>query len=449
MDLKLIVASMSALGLISCPVYAAIQKDAPICTISQNTVILDGMTQNYGRAIPNPCRPGWFSRIRMAGGVNVDVGHWGNRNQNYMGENYQRVSLNDSYINLSADVSKYVNAFASVSYMNATTLLNPDVYNNRGAAEYSAAYANNINGNAANTVQIEQAFATIANFDEFPFFLQFGKSFQDFDRYRIHPITRSIDQVMSEVLATSIKLGFVANGFHGAVYGFDTPVGEGNVDSDKGTGNFGAALGYSSVSDTVGWDLGIGYLYNLVGVNDIAYAIQNFNNATGYNTRVAAGNAYAGINYDTFYLGAGFTIALNNFNRLDLPSNGYASLTNSSVSVGSGAIVTTPTATPVGVAPIFVPGANGAKPWAFGMKAGYGFTGWDKEQHVHLGYQASMEASGLNLPRYRVLFGYDVDILKNNNWAVEWDHDIGYDTSQGGTGIATNLVSVRSTVKFG
>ena len=143
MNLKLVVASMSVLGLVSCPVIATANhakhkhhhkvmkqevhhdykdmgalpaKDEPACVISQASVVLDGMNQNMGRSMPNPCNPGWFNRIQVSGGINVDVGKFGNRNTNYMGENYQRFSLNDAYLNLAADINEWVKAFASLSY---------------------------------------------------------------------------------------------------------------------------------------------------------------------------------------------------------------------------------------------------------------------------------------------------------------------------------------------
>ena len=76
-----------------------------------------------------------------------------------MGENYQRFSLNDVYINVSANVNDWTKAFASISYMTATTNPNdggPTKYKNMGAAEYSAAYANNIAGTGNNFLQLEQ-----------------------------------------------------------------------------------------------------------------------------------------------------------------------------------------------------------------------------------------------------------------------------------------------------
>ena len=83
MNLKLVVASMSVLGLVCCPVLATAgskhkhkhqtqtvsndykdYKDmAPACVITQNTMTFMEMTQSMNRAMPNPCNPGWWNRV--------------------------------------------------------------------------------------------------------------------------------------------------------------------------------------------------------------------------------------------------------------------------------------------------------------------------------------------------------------------------------------------------
>src|SRR3990167_9131295 len=299
MKLKLVVASMSVLGLVSCPVFAATTttykhhhhkhhhqvahqdykdmgalpyKDQPACMISQNSMIMTDMSQNDGRSLPNPCNPGWFNRIAMSGGVNVDIGKFGNRNQNFMGENYQRVSLNDAYLNLSADVNEWAKAFASLSYSNPTiSTAQATSTGNAVNSEYSAAYTNNIGSDDHSDVQLEQAYATLGNMDESPFFVQVGKYYQDFGRYEIHPITRSLTQSMSETLATALGAGFVTNGFSGEVFAFDNPISL--TGQTKTSINYGAGLGYNQMNSDLGWDLGVGYMRNLMGANDIAYVV--------------------------------------------------------------------------------------------------------------------------------------------------------------------------------
>jgi hypothetical protein len=461
MNLKLVVASMSVLGLVSCPVFAATHakhkkmkhqtvaqrdykdmgtfKDAPVCSVSQTSMIMSGMNQNVGRSMPNPCNPGWYNRIAMAGGVNIDIGKWGNRNANYMGENYKHLSINDAYFNVAASISDWVKAFASVSYMTATTNANPGTFNSFGLSEYSAAYSNNIAGTANNTVQLEQGYATIANFDVSPVFLEIGKHFQNFSSYEIHPITASLTQTMSEVLTTSAELGFVSDGFNGSVYVFDDPISKAG-DSSTPT-NYGVSLGYSHPNDQLGYAVGVGYLYNLIGANDTAYSIvnlrQDFATGSGTYAQRASGLALFGdVNSGPFTVGVRYTTALQRFSVNDLPKNGIADFTPASVVSGAGSVA--PTA-----------GASGAKPWAAGINAGYNFDAWGKGQNVYVGYQASREAAGLNLPRSRWLVGYGVDMFHGASFGIEWDHDNAYKAADGGNGNNTDLVSLRSSVKFG
>jgi hypothetical protein len=442
MNRKLVVA-MSILGLVSCPVFAAtsakhkhhhkhqmveaqhVYKDVlpePVCTITQNARIMSDMSQDFGRAMPNPCNPGWFNRLTFTGGVNVDLGKFGNRNANFMGVNYQRFSLNDAYLNVGATINDWVKAFASLSYSTAT--INPPDTMLGGVpnAEYSAAYSNNVTAGGSSTVQLEQAYATVANFDASPLFLQVGKKFQDFSRYEIHPITRSLTQVMSETLATSLNVGFVANGFNGTLYAFDDPMGK--VGKTSTTTNYGIGLGYAAPADDLGWDIGVGYLYNLIGVNDIAYVVNQFNQvsgrAQGYNSRIGGAAAYFDLNSGPFMVGLRYTTAVQRFSMLDAPKNFMATST------------------------------TGAKPWAAGIQAGYGFEAWGKSQNIYLGYQTSREAASLLLPKYRYLVGYGVDLFgKNTTVAIEWDHDKAFSTSNGGNGSSYNLVTIRTGFKFG
>jgi len=461
MNLKLVVATMSVLGLVTCPVLASAHskhkhkhqtqaatdykdyKDmAPACVITQNTMTFMEMSQSLNRSMPNPCNPGWWNRIQLSGGMNVDVGKFGNRNQNYMGENYQRFSINDAYLNVAADVSEWSKAFASISYNTATTNSNPSVYSVRGNAEYSAAYSNNIGGSSNSAIQLEQGYVFIGNLEMSPLFVQVGKSFQDFSRYEIHPITRSLTQVMSETLATSLKLGFIANGFNGGVYVFDDPIGKIGGNSQKPT-NYGIALGYDMPNDQLGWDVGAAYLYNMIAANDVAYSVVNFTGQSAYNSRVGAVALYGDVNSGPFFLNARYTTAVQRFNANDMTKNGNADLAY----VVNGAGVTNVIGSGIAVTPNA--NASGAKPWAAGLTAGYGYNAWGIAQNIYLGYQASREAAGMNVPKSRWLVGLGAEAWKNTSVGIEWDHDQAYSTSNGGSGSNGNLVSLRSSVKFG
>ncbi|HVY53088.1 MAG TPA: LbtU family siderophore porin [Gammaproteobacteria bacterium] len=452
MNLKLVALSMSVLGLISSPVLAdtvhkhkhhkrhhqvahhdykamgampaAEVAPAPMATTSYQSAILDQMGQNVGN--PKPM-PEWFNRIGVSGGVNLDTGKWGSRTvadrayvgtfdpataslfrAGYTGENTKRYSLNNVYLNVGADVNEWSKAFASLSYTDAS-------YNYSQAYQTTSDSTSLYNNNSQ--VNVEQAYLRISNFDCSPVFFEAGKSFQDYGRYTIHPITRSMTQVMSETLRTSLKLGFITDmGVHGSAYTFQNPVSEVNT-SEKSL-NWGAALGYAQPNDQLGFDIGAGYMYNIFGVNDIGntFAISH---TGGYHNRVGGLSAYADVNWEAFTVGARYTTALQSFSALDVAEN--MTHTNS-----------------------------GAKPWAAGLQAGYDFNAWAKNQNLWVGYQVSNQTVFMNLPRQRWSVGYGIDVVKNTSLSAQWDHDVAYSVAQGGPGSGnSNLISVRAAVKFG
>lgn len=482
MKLKLIVASMGLLGLISCQTFAATDDantsttktkhhhhhkmkkhhhhmkhearkqemreemravvahpdfKGEVCTVSQTAIILDESTQNLGRSLPNPCNPGWFNRIAFSGGINVDLGKWGNRNANYMGENYQRLSINDAYLNFTANVNDWTKAFASIS-LNTATSNDPSTAAGistpqHHVAEYDEAYTGNMTGGTGGALQLEQGYVTFSNFDVTPLYVQIGKQFQDFGRYQIHPITESLTEVMSKTLTTSAKLGFIVPmGLHGSVSVFDDPISK--IGQTKKPTDFTVALGYDQPNDQLGWGVGIGYIYNLIGVNDIAFQVAQFNANNASNTDAgfthhASGVAlYGDVNSGPFALSATWTTATQRFSVFDLPEHGVADVMSNGLPMAS---------------------AAGAKPWTAGIQGGYGFEYWGKSQNIYLGYQASGEAAGLLLPKNRWLAGYDIEVWRDTNLGFEWDHDTSYSVGNGGTGNNSNLASLRASVQFG
>lgn len=384
--------------------------------------MMDGMTQNTNRAI-HPS-PDWYQRIGITGGANFDA-HWGNLSFGYNGENNRRLSLNDVYLNATALVNDWTKAFASLSFNN-TTGTNTSLYQvlqSRKLGVYSNAYANN-------RLDLEQGYITIGNFDCSPFFLQLGKQFQDFGRYQIHPIERTMAQVMSETNATSAKLGFATRmGFHGSVYSFDNNLVQ--VGNGHSQPIFGAALGFDMPSDQLGFDIGAGYMSNLLGVNDAAASVVTFQtaalaNGTGtnvpgtYNNTVGAYNVYGDINSGPFWLGARYTSAIQSFN-----ANTMSTYFQNATAGG------------------------GAKPWAGDITVGYGFNAWCRNQNIYVGYQASNNAVNMLLPKNRWIAGYGIDAWKYTSFGLEYGHDQDYSSGNGGTGRSSNTIGARAAVKFG
>lgn len=405
----------------------------PQCMVSQNALILNHTTQNTNRALPNPCSNLWWKYVGFNAGLNFDVGKLG-PDANFQGENYQHFSVNDAYVNVAANFADWAQAFTSFSFNSATIHENPDRHHRFGAAEYSATYSNNINNGSNHNPQVEQAFARIGNLDVFPLYVEAGKEFQDFSRYQLHPITYSLTQVLSEVLATSVKLGFIEQGFYGSVYGFDNAIHSASSDSNH---NYGVAFGYEAPDPDIGWAIGASYLYNLIGANNVAYQVVNFTTGGGtrsddgfYHRRVGAIAVYGDVNAGPFTLDVRYTQALQSFSVFDLPANGVADLSNNHI------------------AGLPLQNSSGAKPWAAGFDAGYHYLLWDLNQQLFVGYQTSRQTAGLDLPKHRILAGYGIEVVKNINLTAEWDYDRAFNRSHGGTGADTSLFSIRADLRL-
>jgi len=466
MKLKLkLVAAMSLLGFISCPAFAAddvsqtttttttTATPAPVakhrhhhkmkhhvvaartsykgdlkgemipapvveaCPINNwYTPMMLSMTQNVGRAVPTVhC----YEPISFAGGIATDV-HTFNLSKGYMGENNERISLNDAYLNIFGNVNQYVKAFASVSYNSASGLFTTSNNNTNAGGhlyalggQYSAVYPNN-------TLNLEQGFVNFSDLDNMPVFFQIGKQFADYNRYQIHALERTMTQVLTETLRTSAELGFVTQlGIHGTVTAFDSP--DRKESQNNATYVYGASLGWDHPNDSLGWDVGVGYMSDMTGANDIAAAVGRDLGTTGtYIHRVAAWSAYGHVNSGPFMFGLNYAAALQSFNGADLTSN---------ASTGSD-----------------------ASPKALDAKVGFAFNnfGWNKNQNVYLGYQKSWQAARIPLPSNRWLLGYGVDVLPNTMLGAEFGHDVAYSQSKsGGSGSNSNTLGLRAAVKFG
>lgn len=356
--------------------------------------ILDNMDHNTGRAKP---MPDWFNRIGVSGGVNADV-KWGNRRIFYTTENVKLLAINDAYVNFSATVNDWAKAFASLNFANPST-------------NYSYATPT-----SNNTINLEQGYVTLGNLDVYPVFLQVGKQFQDFGRYTLHPLNRTLAQSLSESLQTSVDLGFITRmGLHGSVYVFSNPATVGNPGGQ--TGNvYGAALGFDRPGDQVGFDVGVGYMSNMSGVGDV----NNFL-STNMVHLVGAIAAYGDVNSGPFTLGARYSTAIQSFSPTDIN-------TSLGLPLGTG---------------------SGARPWAADITGGYSYNLWAKNQNIYLGYQATNNAARLMLPKYRILAGLGVDMWKNTTVGLEYTHDNAYSSGNGGSGNSSNTLGLRAALKFG
>lgn len=484
MKIKLVVASMSVLGLICCPMLAAAQTTTTTTTkhkhhhkvVHQTAPAYKGEPVYKGEEVAAPIVNDWYNRIAIDGGVNFDA-KWGNRHIGYEGENNQRLSVNDVHLNVTANVNDWVKAFAALSYDNASQALtganggpNPLFTTNLPKPGKYDNIKDSIGG-----VNLEQGYIKFSNANQSPLYLTLGKQFVDFGKYNLHPITQPLTQVVSETLRNAATIGFntmmmtSSLGVFGSAYVFDSPYKQqmpavifagGTVPgtpiaatsltplvsgSTQGHGKpvYGLRIGIGQTNDALQWDLSADYIYNMIGVEGVAYGVGVFNGSntagnvgnngtsTGgtFQNRVGAFALNGDIKTGPFGVELRYVTALQTFSPFDLTQS---------------VVPTTPSATTAGIA-----GASGAKPWAVGVNAGYAFNAWERGQGVYLGYQASGNAVNLYLPQSRWVAGYGVDVIKNTKVGLELDHDIDYSVSKGGTGNSNNQIGLRVAVLFG
>lgn len=476
MKLKLVVVSMSVLGMISCPVFAATQTTTTTKHKHHHKVVHQQVASHSYKGeevVVAPVVNDWYNRISIDGGVNFDA-KWGSRAVGYEGENNQRLSLNDVHLNVTAPINDWVKAFASLSYDNASQPLRGANLAANSLSTAGQPYQRPKTGKYDNIkdtiggVNIEQGYIKFENASQLPVYMTLGKQFVDFGKYNLHAITQPLTQVMSETLRNSATVGFntmmmTSLGVFGSLYAFDSPykqqmpavvVAGGTVPgtpiaatsttpavTGASQGHtkaiYGGRLGIGQSNDSLSWDLSADYIYNMIGVEGVAYGVGVFNgsNVNGFvgNDGTSTGGIFQNrvggfaLNGDLktgpFDLEIRYVTALQTFSPYDLSKNVYTTACLST--------------------------RQGAKPWAAGINAGYGFNAWDKNQNVYLGYQGSQNSVNLFLPQSRWVAGYGMDVMKNTNVGLELDHDIDYSTSNGGTGNSNNQIGLRVAVKFG
>jgi len=305
---------------------------------------------------------GWFNKISLNGGINADtkIGNLYDTNgPSYTGENVKRMSLNNAFVNVNADVNDWTKAFVGLSYQDAS-------------ANYGAASAANLS--------LEQGYVTLANASVTPAYLKIGKQFTNFGMYDAHALIQPMTTALSESLQDAITVGFDTGmtgiNFYGSAYGLDD--GSVQLGHSSTSMNGGARLGIGQTNDQLGWNLSADYLNNLTGVNNIATRLNNV-----YETRVGGAAINADINSGGFKLGMRYVQALTSFAATDIAS-------------------TNP--------------ANGAKPYAANITAGYGFNAMNVDQNVSLAYDMTHDAVNLNLPLNRWTVGYDVAVEERDCW---------------------------------
>lgn len=346
----------------------------------------------------------WTRYVSFHGGLFTDFAI-GNNPQGWVGENDERVSVTNGYLAIQATPNEWAKVDMTVNYSGA-----------------SATYGNP----STQELFVDQAFATFGNADRYPVFVQAGKQYSPFGRYDLFPITKSLGQVLTETNQTEAQVGFVVpKGLYGSVYAFQN-----GVQEDQANGNkpytLGGLLGFKKANDRMSFDLGMGYMSNMSGVQAIEDYVTNSGayssgSAQGYTdgTDHPAIAPYVSFKTGPFGIDVDYVTALEKFNKNTLPFDNAS--------------------------------ADGAEPSAVDAQVTYDFNMRDMDQQVFVGYQRSNEASALDIPEKRVTAGYNVTPWQNVELGLQVNRNSEY--SNGYAGNQSNdesfyTVDMRVGVQF-
>ncbi|HIE02099.1 MAG TPA: LbtU family siderophore porin [Thiotrichaceae bacterium] len=267
----------------------------------------------------------------------------------------------------------------------------------------------------ATDLEIDEAFITLGNFTEVPFYLAAGQLYVPFGRFESHMISDPLTLEIGEAREKAAQLGFEIEGLYGSVYIFN---GMTQDDADDKIDHYGANLGFAQETEAFSYDVGVSYISDLADSDGLSGALEGVAPA-GDLSQLADYDYVNGLGaHLLFNIGpvsviGEYLTALDDFNAEHLAFKG-----------------------------------KGAEPKAWNAELGYSFNIVGKETTFALGYQGTDEAVAIELPETRLLAGLSMGIYKNTTFSVEYAHDEDYDVSNGGSGEDAQSVIFQLAVEF-
>lgn len=276
---------------------------------------------------------------------------------------------------------------------------------------------------AEGRLRVDEAYFTIGNLEQNPFYLRAGRMYVPFGKYQRYQITDPLTKYLSATSATALELGAVSEcGLSGAIYGFrgtprqhhsfgynDDPYCERERTNGRiRVENWGAQVAYAQeFGESCNYDLGVGYLNNMGDVDFIQAGLRN-----KVHKRVGAYSLHGDLQLGEWDFEARYVSALDNFGGDDVPL-------------------------------LYDHGDDDddrdSKPWAFAIDAGYSFDAWDHHSRFGLTYQKSKHTRGLGpwfvgLPKTRYGAEWQTNLMRNVDFVLDVHHDKGFAHRSGWSG---------------
>lgn len=331
--------------------------------------------ENYAteKGIKIPERP----IIALSGSVEGQVDY--KRNHKYQNTERTNINLSRAELDVISEAGPWATAAMIISYDD----LRPD----------------NIPRSSYARFRLDRGFLTIGQLNKFPLYLTIGQVYAPFGSFSSYMITTSSPKKLGRMKDRMIILGGQYNGISAQIYGFPGETNKGNT-TNSVLARSGANLGYEYEADNFRMKLGGSIMGSLADSDGMQYEI--FRHNENVSSHVPAVDGRVKISYNAFNFLAEYVSAVKPFNINDLSFKG-----------------------------------KGAKPQALNVEAAVEFRIKDKPNNFAVGYGQTWQALALELPRHTFFAMYDIAIVKNTIFGIEYRHDINYgndDYAAGGNG---------------
>ncbi len=333
-----------------------------------NVEIAAGITE------PAPVEPTWSDRLTIGGVVEVEA----NYNDGEQGDdtfNASDIAVAAVELGVEAEVSDFSSAHVLLLYEDDEDL------------------------------QVDEAFITLGNTLNNPFYLTAGKMYVPFGNYESQMISDPLTLEIGEAQEDAILAGVEAAGFYASLYGFNGDFVDGGDDVVE---HYGANAGYAFEAEAVSFDIGGSWTSAIRDSDGLSGAI------------IAAPGDEVVSDYVDGYAahlvaGLGPVTLIGEYVGADDDLGGAGS--NSRIS-------------------------------AYNVEAGVFFPLAGRDAYVAVGYQETDEALWAGLAEKRIVTAVAVEIMDGTSLALEWLNEEDYDVADGGTGADWDVYTLQLAAEF-
>lgn len=255
---------------------------------------------------------------------------------------------------------------------------------------------------------IDEATITLGDTEKFPLYLTAGKFYMPFGNFESNMIQDPLTLEIGEINDSGAALGFEANGFTAALYGYKGM----DETGDSDTMGYGVMAGYGYEKDDLSFTGGLSWTNNMA---DSDGAIADAFDVAGLNTieeTVSGFGAHVGVGLGPVSLIGEYITSLDEF-PAEIEFAGF-----------------------------------GAEPEAWNVELAYTAALLNRETVFAIGWQETDEAVAIGLPETRYIGSAGMEIIPQTVLTLEYYHDKDYDLAEGGTDENADVFTAQLAYEF-